>query len=107
MSHRPKDPFDRKARQASRTLGWIITADILRAMWEHQRGLCGLTGQPMDLDDASLDHIVPRSRGGTSWLANLRWTTKAANRAKSDLLDEEFVALCAQVLQYATATADT
>ena len=67
-------------------------------MWDSQNGLCALTGRPMDIATATLDHIVPRARGGSNELDNLRWTTKPANHAKGDLLDDEFVELCKQVI---------
>jgi 5-methylcytosine-specific restriction endonuclease McrA len=93
-------PFGWRAQLLRRKLGWPITEDDLRSLWDQQGGLCGLTGQPMDIADADVDHIIPKSRGGSDELANLRWTTRAANQAKGDLLDEEFVALCAQVAEH-------
>lgn len=65
--------------------------------------VCYLTGKYINLDDPSsyeLDHIIPRSKGGDSSLDNLGLTTKAANRAKSDLTLDEFLALCYDVLVY-------
>jgi 5-methylcytosine-specific restriction endonuclease McrA len=97
---RVQDPFRYKAQQARQKLGWYITAEDLRTMWLRQDGMCGLTGQPMDIWSASIDHIIPKSRGGSHELSNLRWTTKAANQAKGDLLDDEFVALCVQVAEH-------
>ena len=94
------DPFRWKAQQARRKLGWYIMAEDLRSLWLRQGGLCGLTGQPMDVMTATIDHIVPISRGGSNELSNLRWTTKAANQAKGNLLDEEFLALCRQVAEH-------
>lgn len=94
------EPFRWRAQLLRRKLGWPITDDDLRSLWERQGGLCGLTGQPMDIAEADVDHIIPRSRGGSDELSNLRWTTRAANQAKGDLLDEEFLALCAQVAEH-------
>lgn len=95
-----EEPFRWRAQLLRRTLGWPISEDDLKALWDAQGGLCGLTGQPMDIATADIDHIVPRSRGGSNDLSNLRWTTRAANQAKGDMLDEELVALCAQVAEH-------
>lgn len=76
--------------------GASFTAMQLRELWERQRGICGLTGKELG-PDAELDHIVPRARGGSLALVNVRWVTPQANRAKRDMLDEEFLALCLAV----------
>jgi 5-methylcytosine-specific restriction endonuclease McrA len=80
-----------------------ITADDLRTLWEAQDGRCALTGEPLQMIadrgvGPELDHIVPITRGGTSELSNLRWVTHRVNRAKGNLTDEEFFALCRSVV---------
>lgn len=65
----------------------------LAALWHHQRGCCAITGRRLTRETAELDHILPKVRGGTDDIANLRWTCKEVNRAKRDLTDAEFVAL--------------
>lgn len=47
--------------------------------------------------NASLDHLVPRSRGGTDTLENLQWVDLKVNLMKTDLMHDEFLALCAQI----------
>ncbi len=74
-------------------------AQALLEMWHAQRGLCRLTGEPMLPGStarfgASVDHIVPQSRGGDHSLRNLQWVTRSVNAAKNDLTSEEFIALC-------------
>lgn len=86
---------------------WSCLGD--RSRWEEilwlfnsQNGICALTGAKMILGvSVSLDHIVPVSRGGTNDLSNLRWTTWAANKAKNNMLDKEFVELCVRVVMHA------
>ncbi len=67
------------------------------ALWEKQRGLCALTGMPLD-NTAELDHKVPRSRGGKNEIENVRWVLKDVNKMKAHLTDEEFMRL-AQLVQ--------
>lgn len=77
-----------------------ITAAMLEAMWATQNGRCGLTGLAMDIQEADIDHIVPLCRGGSSDISNLRWVRRVANAAKDGLLDEEFIALCRDVVSH-------
>jgi CRISPR/Cas system Type II protein with McrA/HNH and RuvC-like nuclease domain len=63
--------------------------------------ICYLTGQPINLENLneySLDHIIPLSKGGESNLENLGVATKQANQCKSDLTHEEFIEMCKTVL---------
>jgi CRISPR/Cas system Type II protein with McrA/HNH and RuvC-like nuclease domain len=76
-----------------------ITAIDLARLWKSQRGLCALTGRKLDRT-AQLDHKLPLARGGTDDLANLQWTTAEANRAKRDLTDVEFHALCVDAVRW-------
>lgn len=79
-----------------------LTTEDLRALWESQNGICGLTGQPLvaQAGAAQVDHILPVSRGGSHDITNLRWVIKAANLSKRDLTDDEFLQLCLQVAQW-------
>ena len=62
---------------------------------------CYLTGQTIDIlkDDYNLDHIVPISKGETNDLKNMGITIPDANRSKSDLTLDEYLALCKKVLE--------
>ena len=51
---------------------------------------CGLAVQAMDL---SIDHVIPRSRGGSSDPANLAWSHAKCNLTKSDLTGDEYLGL--------------
>lgn len=70
-----------------------VTAKDLARMWISQRGMCALSGIKLGRS-AQVDHKIPRARGGTSDLSNLRWVTAEVNLAKRDLLDDEFIAIC-------------
>src|SRR5208283_3738293 len=47
--------------------------------------------------NASIDHICPVSKGGTSELDNLQWVLLPLNRGKGNLTADEFVELCRAV----------
>jgi CRISPR/Cas system Type II protein with McrA/HNH and RuvC-like nuclease domain len=63
---------------------------------------CYLTGNSINLTEAKsyeLDHIVPRSKGGTNQLENCGLASRNANRSKADLSLDEFLILCQEVLK--------
>ena len=62
---------------------------------------CYLTGRKIDIRKPKTyhcDHIVPISKGGTCDLNNMGLTCKSANMAKSELMVDEFIELCKEVL---------
>jgi 5-methylcytosine-specific restriction endonuclease McrA len=67
---------------------------------EYQQYKCALTGEHLIPGvNASLDHIIPKSRGGAiDKLENVQWVTTKVNYAKQNLLPEEFIKLCRAVL---------
>ena len=65
--------------------------------------ICYLTGRPLDYHDTSslnFDHIVPVARGGDNSLENLGLCCPQANKAKSDMLVDEFLQLCKEVIEH-------
>ena len=63
--------------------------------------ICYLTGRKIDINNSSsyhLDHILPIKLGGDNSIANLEIACKDANYAKRDLLLEDFIQLCKEVL---------
>lgn len=85
---------------SSARTGSADNAAVLQRLWVQQGGRCALTGLPMTPGEgASVDHIVPVSKGGA--LAdphNLRWTLAYANAAKADLDDRSLLRLCRLIL---------
>jgi 5-methylcytosine-specific restriction endonuclease McrA len=56
----------------------------LLAAHRRQGGKCALCGAPLKLADANNDHTVPRSKGGTGALGNLRAAHRTCNQAKGN-----------------------
>jgi 5-methylcytosine-specific restriction endonuclease McrA len=50
---------------------------------------CQYTGRLLRPDEGSLDHVVPRSRGGMDTWENLVWSAKDVNQRKADRLPHE------------------
>jgi hypothetical protein len=81
----------------TRRLQFDFTIEEAWALFEEQQGLCALSGQPIQFGyatTASLDRI-DNTRGYCR--DNVQWLHKALNRAKQDLPQEEFIALCCMV----------
>ena len=64
---------------------------------------CYLTGDPIDINDPkqySLDHRVPRSKGGRNTLDNLELATKNINQSKHSMSLDDFYTQCRKVVDY-------
>jgi len=72
---------------------------ILQELWVNQDGRCAITGEKLiPGSTASIDHRIPKSKGGTSEKENLQWVLLFVNRIKWDMTNEEFVATCRKVV---------
>jgi 5-methylcytosine-specific restriction endonuclease McrA len=60
-----------------------------RTIRERDGNRCQYTGKLLRPDEGSLDHILPRSRGGKDSWENLVWADKEVNTRKADCLPHE------------------
>src|ERR1043165_376674 len=60
-----------------------------RTVRERDGNRCQYTGRVLHRDDGSLDHVVPRSRGGADTWENLVWSAKDVNQRKAARLPHE------------------
>ena len=77
----------------------ITVEDVLNKIGN--KPICYLTGREIDIyktSDYHLDHVHPVKKGGDNSLNNLEIACKDANLAKRDLLLEDFIQLCHDVL---------
>jgi 5-methylcytosine-specific restriction endonuclease McrA len=65
-----------------------------------QKMVCPLTGEKLTRDNISVDHIVPRSKGGKNVPSNVRLTTKEINWFKRTMTDEELLVMCRTVVSH-------
>ena len=56
---------------------------------ERDGNRCQYTGKLLRSDEGSLDHVLPRSRGGKDEWGNLVWSDKAVNAKKGNRLPHE------------------
>jgi 5-methylcytosine-specific restriction endonuclease McrA len=74
-------------------------------LWQKQGGRCAYTGDMLVPGaNASIDHILPKARGGALGIGNLQWVTLTVNRAKRELTNDEFFALCRRVIAVVDAS---
>lgn len=60
-----------------------------KSIRERDGNRCQYTGKVLRPDEGSLDHVLPRSRGGKDEWGNLVWSDKAVNARKGNRLPHE------------------
>lgn len=81
--------------QRDPVLGWESALShrwALRALLRKHECLCALCGEAVELRagplEATIDHVVPLSRGGADTIANMQLAHRRCNRAKGDSVEE-------------------
>ena len=77
--------------------------DALKHIGGKDNAYCYLTGEKLNLDRSDeyhFDHILPPRKDGTNDLFNLGVATRNANMSKNDMTVEEYLELCAKVLEH-------
>ena len=97
---RPQDNVVRTARGAIRVPTVIVAVNYARVpkkrpklsaknIRERDGNRCQYTGKLLKPDEGSLDHVLPRSRGGADTWENLVWSSKDVNTRKGNRLPHE------------------
>lgn len=68
----------------------IILASRRKTLHKMQRGRCAYCNESVALDDSTVDHKQPLSRGGTHAMHNLCMACEECNRRKGSMTAEEF-----------------
>jgi 5-methylcytosine-specific restriction endonuclease McrA len=82
----------------------FTVADLLHKIGDSPK--CYLTGETIDIEDTKswqLDHIMPRSRGGSNNLDNADICLSRVNSAKGNMTNEEFINMCQNVIKHQNA----
>lgn len=77
-----------------------ICAQDLWNLLESQDFKCALTGRALSPETASVDHIVPVSKGGPNAASNLQIVERQVNSAKGTMLQGEFIQMCRDVVNW-------
>jgi len=97
---RDTDNLVRTARGAIRVPTVIVAVNFARVpkkrpklcaktIRERDGNRCQYTGKLLQPEEGSLDHVLPRSRGGKDAWENLVWSSKAVNTRKGNRLPHE------------------
>lgn len=95
-----KDKFIRTTRNSIKVPEIIVLSDYERLPMRDVRltrrnllirdnYMCQYTGRKISIDEATIDHVIPRSRGGASTWENLVMCCKEVNSQKADRTPEE------------------
>lgn len=83
--------------------GHIKNAKLLKDLLEKQAYRCPITGRLLTPGvNTSIDHIVPRSKGGSNDFNNLQWVDYNANVAKAELSLDELIKLSNEIITHAS-----
>lgn len=70
----------------------------LLTLYETQNGCCAYSNIRLTIGvNASIDHIIPKSKGGSSTLDNLQWVGLCVNKMKLDQTEDEFLQVVAAI----------
>lgn len=71
-------------RYQARKMGSAADKVNYSAIWERDKGICYLCGQPIDRSDVHFDHVIPLSKGGPHTSDNIRAAHSSCNLRKAD-----------------------
>lgn len=82
--------------KAQKKLGSRGLGVAIKILLECQGFRCAYSGKPLKVGDpdTTLDHKIPRARGGSNELSNLQWVSKRVNQMKTDFTHDEFIRAC-------------
>lgn len=97
---RPNTFFIRLARNIRRQGSYISTEELKKLGYPEGQH-CYICGQLIEKrEDAELDHIIPRTKGGDNTLDNLAWAHRTCNRMKHNFTLTEFLEQAKSILEH-------
>ena len=77
----------------------------LESKLRSQGSRCVYSGRLLDVhSNAQLDHIVPKSQGGSDSMENFQWVDQRCNAWKSSMPEAEFLQLVEEIYHHRVAT---
>lgn len=71
-----------------------------KTVYAKSNGKCAICGKPVKFKKMTVDHKIPLSKGGTNDISNLQLAHLICNRAKTDLVSDEFVELAKRIVRH-------
>lgn len=85
-----------KVRNESRFRSLRLKTPEINSLLQ-SKTFCVMCGGDENLE---IDHVIPRSRGGTNKVDNLQWLCRPCNAAKGAMTPDEFFAHLQKILNY-------
>ena len=74
-----------------------IPRETLNQVYSESVGICALCGKPMTPWNRTIDHIIPKSKGGNDRKDNLRYVHKNCNQLKGNMEDKVLMSVVSDV----------
>ena len=95
-----KYPYARRVQQFNRRCGGNISNQDVVDMISKQNNRCLSCGEDLTIIKKEIDHIIPRSKGGSSELSNLQILCTPCNRGKHNFSWQEFLLHAKKIFSY-------
>ena len=76
------------------------SAEQRKIIYQRANGRCKLCGRKIELNNFSLDHVIPLSMGGADSMTNLQATCRGCNFQKSYFLPDQFFDRISEIFVY-------
>lgn len=76
------------------------SAEQRKIIYHRANGRCKLCGRKIELNNFSLDHVIPLSMGGADSMENLQATCRGCNFQKSFFLPDQFFDRISEIFVY-------
>ena len=90
----------RSENESSQSKRRFFTTKERNMIYNRSEGHCGICGRFIPLEEYTIDHIIPLSKGGTNDLDNLQACCSFCNKAKDDSMGEEFFERIQRIFLY-------
>ena len=78
----------------------FFTTKERNLIYNRSEGHCGICGRFIPLEEYTIDHIIPLSKGGTNDLDNLQACCSFCNKAKDDSMGDDFFTRIERIFLY-------
>lgn len=65
-------------------------SEVRQIVYNRYHGKCAICGKPLAYDEMTIDHIIPKARGGDGSFSNLQCACETCNTMKHSLTENEF-----------------
>jgi len=94
----------RMHRKSNYQTTYNVEWETLYDLYNQQGGCCALSGIPITIGvDATIDHIIPKCKGGKNVIENYQWVHKKVNKLKYVWPQTEFIEWCTLIAKHCEA----